>query len=324
MYCFSSRLKVLLAAVLVGASTLVNAAFPEKPLRLVVPFPPGGATDLAARTVAKEAEKVLGQPIIVDNRPGATGLIATEFVAKAPADGYTLLLASSSHTVNPYVYRTLPFDTAKAFVSIAMIAETPGVLVIHPSLPVSNFKEFIEFARKSNPPLFFGTSGPGTFSHLTVELLKSRAGIQMSAVPYKGTGPGMTDLIAGVYPVRIDVLPSSLRFIPTGKIKALAVTSAERIVQLPDVPTIAELGFPGFDITYWMAVLAPAGTPKEIVSKLERAFIDPLKDKDVAAGMTAAGLTVLAKPASYVDELIARELAQWPPIVKSANIQITD
>jgi tripartite-type tricarboxylate transporter receptor subunit TctC len=314
------RMKAFVAAALLGMTALANAAFPEKPVRLVVPFPPGGTTDVVARIIAPKVGEILGQPIIIENRGGAGGTIATDMVAKSPADGYTLIMATNSHTANPAIYRKLPFDTQKDFVSVAMIADTPGLLVVHPSVPVSNFKEFIELARKSNPPLTFGTAGAGTFPHLSIELLKSRAGIEMTHVPYKGAGPAMVDLIAGVYQVKVDALPTAGGHIKAGKLKLLAVTSLERMPQLPDVPSIAELGYPGYESTFWMAILAPAGTPKDVVSKLEQAFIKAMQDKVIADKLVTDGVRVIGKPASYVDELIARELAQWPPIVKKAGI----
>ena len=254
------RMKTLVTAALLGMAALANAAFPEKPVRLVLPFPPGGGTDSVARIVALKAAKILGQPIIIDNRGGAGGTIASNVVAKSTANGYTLLMATNSHTANPAIYRELPFNTQKDFVSVAMIANSPGLLVVGPSLPVSNFKEFIELARKSNPPLTFGTAGAGTFPHLCIELLKSRSGIEMTAVHYKGQGPAMTDLIGGAYDVKMDGLSGSDGYIKAGKLKLLAVSSLERIPELPDVPTIAELGYLGYECTFWMAILAPAGT----------------------------------------------------------------
>ncbi|HEY5293208.1 MAG TPA: tripartite tricarboxylate transporter substrate binding protein [Burkholderiales bacterium] len=314
------RMKALAAAALLGSAALAHAAFPEKPIRLVVPFPPGGTTDVVARRISVKVGEILGQTVVVENKGGAGGTIATDMVAKSPADGYTLIMATNSHTANPAIYRKLPFDTQKDFVSVAMIADTPGLLVVHPSVPVSNFKEFIELARKSDPPLTFGTAGAGTFPHLSIELLKSRAGIQMTHVPYKGAGPAMVDLIAGVYQVKVDALPTAGGHIKAGKLKLLAVTSLERMPQLPDVPSIAELGYPGYESTFWMAILAPAGTPKDVVSKLEQAFIKAVRDKDIADKLVADGVRIIAKPASAVDALIARELKQWPPIVKQAGI----
>ena len=308
------------AAALLAAIPLAHAEFPDKTIRLVVPFPPGGATDVVARIVATEASKVLGQQMIVENRGGAGGTIGTDLVAKSPANGYTLLMATNSHTANPAIYPKLPFNPQKDLMSVAMIADSPGLLVVHPSVPVSNFKEFIELARKGKPPLTFGTAGAGTFPHLAVELLKNRAGIEMTHVPYKGQGPAMIDLVAGVYQMKIDGLQGSGGYIKSGKLKLLAVTSLERMPQLPDVPTVSELGYPGYESTFWLAILAPAGTPQDIVAKLQKTFIDVVHDKEISEKLSAIGLRAIGKPANFVDELIARELAQWPPIVKQIGI----
>jgi tripartite-type tricarboxylate transporter receptor subunit TctC len=314
------RMKALVAATLLGSATLAHAAFPEKPIRLVVPFPPGGTTDVVARRIAPKVSEILGQTVVIENKGGAGGTIATDMVAKSPADGYTLIMATNSHTANPAIYKSLPFDTVKDFVSVAMIADTPGLIVVHPSVPAKNLTEFIELAKKSNPPITFGTAGAGTFPHLTAELLKARAGIEMTHIPYKGAGPAMVDLLAGVYQFKVDALPTAGGHVKAGKLKAYAVTSLERMPQLPDMPTVAELGYPGFESSFWMAILAPAGTPKEVVAKLEQAFIKALQDKEIADMLVAAGVRIIAKPASAVDELIARELKQWPPIVKKAGI----
>jgi tripartite-type tricarboxylate transporter receptor subunit TctC len=314
------RMKALVAAALLGSATLAHAAFPEKPIRLVVPFPPGGTTDVVARRIAPKVGEILGQTVVIENKGGAGGTIATEMVAKSPADGYTLIMATNSHTANPAIYKSLPFDTVKDFVSVAMIADTPGLIVVHPSVPAKNLTEFIELAKKSNPPITFGTAGAGTFPHLTTELLKARAGIEMTHIPYKGAGPAMVDLLAGVYQFKVDALPTAGGHVKAGKLKAYAVTSSERMPQLPDMPTVAELGYPGFESSFWMAILAPAGTPKDVVAKLEQAFIKALQDKEIADMLVAAGVRIIAKPASAVDELIARELKQWPPIVKKAGI----
>jgi tripartite-type tricarboxylate transporter receptor subunit TctC len=314
------RMKALVAAALLGGAALAHAAFPEKPIRLVVPFPPGGTTDVVARRIAPKVGEILGQPMLIENKGGAGGTIATDMVAKSPADGYTLIMATNSHTANPSIYKSLPFDTVKDFVSVAMIADTPGLVVVHPSVPANNLTEFIELAKKSNPPITFGTAGAGTFPHLTAELLKARAGIEMTHIPYKGAGPAMVDLLAGVYQFKVDALPTAGGHVKAGKLKALAITSLERMPQMPDMPTVAEQGYPGFESSFWMAILAPAGTPKDVVAKLEQAFIKALQDKELADTLVAAGVRIIAKPASAVDALIARELKQWPPIVKKAGI----
>jgi tripartite-type tricarboxylate transporter receptor subunit TctC len=317
---YVSRIKAFVLAALLGVAGIANAAFPEKPVRLVVPFPPGGATDIVARIAALETAKILAQQIIIDNRGGAGGTIGTNVVAKSAANGYTLLMATNSHTANPAIYPELPFNTQKDFASVAMIADSPGLLVAHPSVPASSFKEFIDLARKSNPPLTYGTAGAGTFPHLGIELLKSRAGIDMTPIHYKGQAPAMTDLIGGAYHVKMDGLSGSDPYIKSGKLKLLAVASLERMPQLPNAPTIAESGYPGFEYTFWMAILAPAGTPKDIVTRLQQAFSDAVHQKEITQKLSDIGVRAIGKPANIVDELIARELAQWPPIVRKIGI----
>ena len=313
-------MKAFISAALLSGASLVHAVFPDKPVRIVVPFPPGGTTDVVARVIAPKVSSILGQSVLIENKGGAGGTIATEAVAKSAPDGYTLLMPTNSHTANPAIYKSLPFDTAKDFVSVALIADTPGLLVAHPSVPANTLKEFIEYAKKAKPPVTFGTAGAGTFPHLTTELFAARVGIDMVHIPYKGAGPAMVDLLAGVYQLKCDALPTAGGYVKAGKLKLYAVTSLERMAQLPDVPSVAESGYPGFESAFWMGFLAPAGTPKDVVSKLEQAFTSAMHDKEISERLVAMGVQVLAKPGSALDELIARELKQWPPIVKKAGI----
>lgn len=312
--------KALIGALLLGAATLAQAAFPDRTVRIVVPFPPGGTTDVVARKLAAKVSDILRQSVIVENKGGAGASIGTEMVAKSPADGYTVLMATNSHTVNPYIYKNLSFDTAKDFASVALIADSPSVLTVHPSNPANSLKEFIEAAKKANPPFTFGTAGAGTYPHLTTELFMDRVGIKMTHIPYKGSGPAISDLVGGVYTTKWEGIATALALVKGGKLKALAVSSLERMPQLPDVPTVAESGYPGFETNFWMAILAPAATPKDVLATLEKAFLDALKDKELAEQLPAIGVRIIAKPASGVDEMIKRELAQWPPIVKRIGI----
>lgn len=316
----SSRMRVLAGAVLLGAAAVAQGAFPEKTIRLVVPFPPGGTTDVVARKLAPKVGELLRQTVIVENKGGAGASIGTEMVAKSPADGYTVLMATNSHTVNPFIYKNLAFDTVKDFASVALIGDSPSVLAVHPSNPANNLKEFIEAAKKANPPFTFGTAGAGTYPHLTTELFMDRAGIKMTHIPYKGSGPAIADLVGGVYTMKWEGIATALQLVKGGKLKALALSSLERMPQLPDVPTVAESGYPGFETNFWMAILAPAGTPKDVLAILEKAFLDALKDKDLAEQLPAIGVRIIAKPSGELDQMIKRELAQWPPIVKRVGI----
>jgi tripartite-type tricarboxylate transporter receptor subunit TctC len=315
-----NRLKFIAAAVLLASTTLARADWPDKPIHLVVPFPPGGTTDVVARHIVTKVGEILGQQMIVDNKGGAGGSIATALVAKAPADGYTLLMPTNSHTANPSIYKNLPFDTAKDFVSIVLIGDSPGLFVVHPSVPANTLKEFVALAKRINPPLNFGSAGSGTYPHLSAELFKEAASINMAHIPYKGAGPALTDLLAGVYQFKVEGATTAWSHVKTGKLKALGVTSRERMPQMPDIPTIAEQGYPTYETNFWMGILAPAGTPKDIVAKLEQAFIKALQDKDIAAKLDGVSVRVMAKPGSALDELIAKELKQWPPIVAKAGI----
>ena len=317
----SKTVKALIAAVVASVATLAFADYPAKPIKLIVPFAAAGSTDLVARRIMPKVSEILGQPIVIENRGGAGGMVGSEVAAKSAPDGYTLLMASSSHTSNPFVYKAMPFDTVKDFVSIAMLADLPGVLVAHAGVPVRNFREFVELAKKSPAPVTFGTSGSGTFSHLSIELLKIRASFPATHIPYKGSGVALNDLLAGVYHVKMDGYVSSVGHLKTGKLKALAVTTRERIPELPDVPTVAEQGVPGFETSFWMAIVAPAGTPAAIVAKLEKAFMEAVRDKEVTAKLAADGVRAIGGPAKQVDELIARELSEWPQVIKAAGIR---
>jgi tripartite-type tricarboxylate transporter receptor subunit TctC len=315
-----TRLKAFAGAALLGVAALAQAAYPERPIKLVVPFPPGGTTDVVARKVAPKVGEILGQPVIIENRGGAGGSIGTEVVAKSPADGYTLLMATNSHTANPAIYKSLPFDTAKDFASVALIGDSPGLVLVHPSVPANNLKEFVALAKKANPPLTFGTAGAGTYPHLSAELFKDQAGIEMTHIPYKGAGPALIDLLAGVYTMKVEGITTGLSHVKAGKLKAFGITSKERMPLAPDIPTVAEQGYPDYETNFWMAILVPASTPKDVVAKLEAAFLKALQDKDIAAQLDGLSVRVIAKPAGAVDQLIARELKLWPPIVQKAGI----
>ena len=313
-------LKALAGIALFATAVAAQAAFPDKPIKLIVPFPPGGTTDVVARQVVPKVGEILGTTVIIENKGGAGASIGTDLVAKSPPDGYTLLVATNSHTVNPFVYKSLPFDTSKDFVSVALMADTPGIFVVHPSVKANTLKEFVELAKKSDPKLTFGTAGAGTWPHLTTELFKERAKIDMVHIPYKGAGPAMNDLLGGVYTFKAEGIATGLQHVKAGKLKALAATSLERLPQLPDLPTVAEQGYPGYESVFWMAILAPAGTPADVVAKLEAAFLKALQDRDLAEKFQATGVRVIAKPGRELDKMIREELKTWPAIVKRAGI----
>ncbi len=261
-------------AILVAASALAaHAQYPNKPIKMVVPFPAGGTTDIMARAVAADLQKVFGQPVVVENKAGAGGNIGSDFVAKAPADGYTLLMGTvGTHAINVALYPKMPYDAVKDFVPISLVAGVPNVLVAAPGFPVNSVKDLIDMAKKSPDKTTFASSGNGTSIHLSGELFKQLAGVQMTHVPYKGSSAALPDVMSGQVNVMFDNAPSVMPQIKGGKLKAIAVTSGTRSPALPNVPTIAEAGLPGFEATSWFGVLAPAGTPKDIVDKPRGGF----------------------------------------------------
>lgn len=310
------------AALAVGiAGAAAAAAFPDRPIRLVVPFPPGGTTDVVARVIAPKVGEILKGNVIVDNRGGAGGSIATELVAKARADGHTLLMATNSHTVNPSIYKNLPFDTSKDLAPIALVADTAALFAAHPSVAANTLGEFVALARKSSPPLRYGSAGAGTFPHLATELFMEMAKIKMVHIPYKGAAPALTDLLGGQYQVKIEGAVTGVPHVKSGRLKVYGVTSKERLPQLPNVPTIAEQGYPDYESTFWMAILAPAGTPREVLALLEQAFTSAARSKEIGDKFEALSTRALAGSASDLDQMIRRELALWPAIVQrtSAN-----
>lgn len=307
------------AAITLAGSAGMAAAYPDRPIRLVVPFPPGGTTDVVARVIAPKVGEMLKGNVIVDNRGGAGGSIATELVAKARADGHTLLMATNSHTVNPSIYKNLTFDTAKDLAPVALVADTAALFAAHPSVAANNLGEFVALARKSNPPLRYGSAGAGTFPHLATELFMEMAKIKMVHIPYKGAAPALTDLLGGQYQVKIEGAVTGVAHVKAGRLKAYGVTSKERLPQLPDVPTIAEQGYPDYESTFWMAILAPAGTPREVLAALERAFTVAARSKEIGDKFEALSTRVLARPASDLDHMIKRELATWPAIVQRTS-----
>lgn len=316
-------IKTIAAACLAAACCIValaQAAYPEKSIRLIVPFPPGGSTDVVARRVAVKAQQLLGQPIVIENRGGAGGIVATDLAARSTPDGYTLLLCQTSHSATPALQRTLPYDTERSFASIALLADHPGIIVAHPSMPYNTFADFIKYVKANPGKVTYASAGNGTFPHLTMEMLASQAGLSMIHIPYKGAGPARVDLLAGRVHVRIDAYVTTIGLIKEGKLKALAVTGKGRIPQMPDLPSVAESGYPGFDSSIWMGVIGPAGMPKEIVAQLERAFVDAAKDPDVAKQLNEEGIYVRGLPGRDLTALIRAEIIKWQRVAKQAGI----
>jgi tripartite-type tricarboxylate transporter receptor subunit TctC len=321
----SRLLHVAAAAVgLFAAPVTASAqAYPTRPIQVIVPFAGGSASDVVMRILLDRMAKSIGQPFIVDNRPGAGGNIGSDLVAKSKPDGYTLLMGTvGTHAINPSLYKNMPYDHVKDFVPVILVAGVPNVLVVNPSLPVHSVPELIAYAKANPGKLNFASSGNGTSIHLSGELFKAMTGVEMTHVPYKGSAPALTDLIGGQVQLMFDNLPSSLPFIKAGKLRALAVTSGARAAALPDLPTLAESGLPGFEASSWFGVLAPAGTPRDIVAKLNGAIAGWLaspeaKEKLLAQGAIAAGGT----PEDFARH-IGAETSKWAKVVKASGAHI--
>ena len=295
--------------------------YPNHPIRLVVPQPAGGPTDIVARIVAQKLGERLGQQVIVDNRPGAGSNIGTDIVAKAPKDGYTLVVGTVQHIVNRYLFVSLPYDPVKDFAPVTLMTKAHIVLVVNPDMPARNLAELLALAKAKPGTMAWASAGNGSTGHLALELLKVDAGIDVTHIPYKGTQPALTDVLGGRVPVMFDGVITSLPHIKAGKLRPIAVASLTRSPLLPDVPTMTEAGLPGFEAVGLAAVLAPAGTPPEIVNRLSREIAAILKTPEVRDQLVAMGLEVVAStPAEYTD-YIGVESTKWGKIIRDAKIQ---
>jgi len=298
-------------------------AYPTKPIRLVVPFPAGGATDILAREVAKHLTDAWGQSVVVDNRPGAGGNIGSELVAKAAPDGYTLEMGTvGTHAINASLYSKMPYDHVRDFVPVILVAGVPNVLEVNPALPVNSVQELIAYAKANPGKLNFASSGSGTSIHLSGELFKVMAGVQMMHVPYKGSAPALQDLIGGQVQLMFDNLPPSLPQIKAGKLRALAVTSAARAPALPDTPTVAEAGLPGFEASSWFGVLAPAGTPPEIVNKLNAEIAKWLASPGAKEKLANVGANIAGGTPEDFARHIQAETTKWAKVVKESGAKV--
>jgi tripartite-type tricarboxylate transporter receptor subunit TctC len=312
-----------LAAVMLGcaASCALAQTYPNKPVRLIVGFAPGGNVDIPARIVATKLGEIWGISVLVDNRPGAGGNIGADIVAKAPADGYTLLICNAaSHGINPAFYKKIPFDAIKDFAPISQIGSTANILLVHPSVPVASVGEFIAYARANPGKISMASAGVGTSQHLAMELFKSMAGIDVVHVPYKGGAPALADLLGGQVQAMFAAVPTAQASIKAGKVRALGVTSLKRSPQLPQLPTIAETGVPGFDVTSWYGLCAPAGLPQPIVAKLNADLAKALNAPDIQQRLAEQGIDVTPTTPEQLAEFIKSEVAKWAKVVKQAGI----
>jgi tripartite-type tricarboxylate transporter receptor subunit TctC len=297
--------------------------YPTKPIRFVVPYPAGGPLDTVARLLGQKVAESTRQPVIVDNKPGAGGNIGADAVAKAPPDGYTILMgAVATHAINPTLYASIPYDPIRDFAPVTQVASTPNVLVVHPSIPASSVKEFIAYARANPSKLNFGSGSTGSAGHLAGELFKTMTGIDMTHVPYKGAAPAMQDLIGGQIQLMFDNLASSLAQVRAGKVKALAVTTSKRSALAPELPTIAESGLPGFDINTWFGIFVPAATSREVVERLHAEFTRALAAPDVRERMLNLGAEPVGSTPEEFAVYIRSEAAKYARVIKASGARV--
>jgi tripartite-type tricarboxylate transporter receptor subunit TctC len=294
--------------------------YPTKPIRIIVGFAPGGATDLTARLVGQQLTESWKQPVLVENRPGASGMIGAELVARAAPDGYTLIMATqTSHAVAPSLYRKIAYDPVKDFAPITVAASSPLLLVVHPSMPVRTVKELVSLAKARPGELSFASGGIGTSPHMAAELLNSMAGTKIVHIPYKGEAPGLADVLGGQVPMMFSNVPTSLPHVKSGKLRALAVSGAKRSSLAPEFPTVAESGLTGFEVLTWFGMFAPAATPRDIVAKLNAEIVRALNAPDVRAKIAAQGLEIVANTPEQFAAYQQSEIVKWAKVVKESG-----
>jgi tripartite-type tricarboxylate transporter receptor subunit TctC len=289
---------------------------------MVVPFAVGGAADVVPRIVGPKLVETWGQQLIVDNRPGAAGIIGSELVAKSPANGYTLLLAAVAHAINPGLYKKLPYDLVKDFAPVTLLASTPSVVMLNPSVPANSVKEFVALAKAKPGQFNFGSPGNGTSSHLAAELFSSMAGVKMTHVSYKGPAAALIDLLGGRIEFYINTLPSAMPHVRAKKLKVLAITSLNRTALLPDLPTVSESGVPGYEMTSWYGVLAPNGTPREVIQKLSSDFVRAIRIPEVSEKLNEAGAEPVANTPEQYAAFIRNELKKWAKVVQESGAKV--
>jgi tripartite-type tricarboxylate transporter receptor subunit TctC len=316
------RLTVLAALTLIAWQPALAQEYPAKSVRLVIPFAPGGSNDILGRLIAARLSETLGQQVVPDNRPGAGGSIGAELAAKAAPDGYTLLIGHiGTLAVNPTLYRKLGYNPTTDFQPVSLIAKVPNIMVVHPSLPVRSVKDLIALARAKPGALVYGSGGSGGAGHLATEYFRLMAKIDLVHVPYKGTGPALIDLLAGQTQLVFAGVPGIGGHVRAGKLRPLGVSTATRLAVFPDLPTIAEAGVPGYEATQWYGILAPAGTPRTIVERLNREIVSGLKSKQVHDRLIADGSEPFGSTPEAFSAFIKTEIARWAPVIKAAGIR---
>jgi len=317
---FTTAAAALLLSLSAGAQTV--PAWPSKPIKWVVPFPPGGAMDVIARTLGEKAARDLGQAVVIENRPGAGGNIGADYVAKQPADGYTILITSIGMATNKALYPRLTYDPVRDFAPISLLAVVPNVLVVNAAKTADrSVKEVVARAQKEPDKLTYASAGNGTSIHLAGEVFASMAGVQITHIPYKGSGPAVTDMLGGQVDLMFDSVTSARPHIQSGKLRALGVTTARRSSALPDVPTLAEAGVPGYEVSPWFAVFARAGTPPEVIARLNRVLNDAMKQPETLRKLEAVGAETIGSTPQELAAHLNRELDRWGQLIQQRNIR---
>ena len=318
------RVTRLLSSVFVAAFAMMAQAqpFPAKPIRMIVPFAPGGATDFMARVIAQKMQESMGQPVVVENKPGANAIVGTDFVAKSPPDGYALVLCAFGHATNPYLVAKLPYDSLKDLAPVTLLVTGPLMLAVHPSIPGNSVKDLVAYMKANPGKLNYASGGTGSSQHFAGELFQSMTGTKMVHVPYKGTAPAYTDLLSGQVSMIFDNMVTAHPQVKAGKLKALGVSSAQRAAQAPDVPTIAESGVSGFDTGIWHGFLTTGGTPREIVARLNAEIVKALNSPDVKEQFISRGLLPIGNTPEQFDAYIRTEMSKWSKIIKEAGIKV--
>jgi tripartite-type tricarboxylate transporter receptor subunit TctC len=315
-----SMIRLLLVSLAICTATTALAQYPARPIRFIMAYPPAGSSDVLARPIAHEMTKGLGQPVLLEYKPGAGSTIAADFTAKSPPDGYTIVLLLTAHAINATLMAKLPYDTLKDFTPITLAAVAPLVVEVHAQSPITTLRGLIDAAKAGKGKLNYASAGPGNTSHLAVELFKMTVGVDMTHVPYKGSGPAITAILGREVDLMFDAIGSSLPQIQAGKFRALAVTTAARAAVLPNVPTVQEAGVPGFDVSVWYGVFAAAGTPPPIVQKLNAEFIRAMNVPEVRKQIEASGYQVVGSAPAALDAHLRSEIARWAKVVKAAGV----
>jgi tripartite-type tricarboxylate transporter receptor subunit TctC len=315
----SRRRTVTALALLAGLGNAAAQGFPSRSIRIIVPFPPGGSADVLARTIADQLGKSMGQPVVVENKPGVGGIVGAETVASAPADGYTLLFANTNIAINPSLYKKLPYDTARAFAPVVLMVEVPNLLLVSAQVKANNVQELVALAKRQPGALNYASAGSGTFPHLAIEMFKMLSGAPLTHIPYKGAAPALNALLAGEVQVLSNDLVTATQYVKAGKIRALAITGATRSPLLPDVPTMAEAGVRGYEAVGWQGIMAPAGTPAAVIARLNTEINKALADPELRQSLSNQGLTVIGGSAQQFADFLRQDTARWASTVKASG-----